>query len=44
MSHHDTIGPQVLLRSEPAGIVEISVPPAAARRLTRTRCAPTRRR
>ena len=28
MSHHDTIGPQVLLRSEPAGIVEISVPPA----------------
>ena len=28
MSHHDTIGPQVLLRSEPAGIVEIAVPPA----------------
>ena len=26
MSHHDTIGPQVLLSSEPAGIVELSIP------------------
>ena len=28
MSHHDTIGPQVLLSSEPAGIIEIALPPA----------------